>query len=101
MIAFYGDKKFSDLYNMNRLKIQNDIVLHIEDIRQENLRHIINSLLQAKNKRLECNTVQDIWFDYISQINIFEFILNYFNIRFEKINNDKQLQIITYRIYNY
>ena len=101
MIAFYGDKKFSDLYNMNRLKIQNDIVLHIEDIRQENLRHIINSLLQAKNKGLECNTVQDIWFDYISQINIFEFILNYFDIRFEKINNDKQLQIITYRIYNY
>ena len=101
MIAFYGDKKFSDLYNMNRLKIQNDIVLHIEDIRQENLRHIINSLLQAKNKRLECNTVQDIWVDYISQINIFEFILNYFNLRFEKINNDKQLQIITYRIYNY
>lgn len=101
MIAFYGDKKFSDLYNMNRLKIQNDIVLHIEDIRQENLRHIINSLLQAKNKELKCNTVQDIWFDYISQINIFEFILNYFNIRFEKINNDKQLQIITYRIYNY
>ncbi len=101
MIAFYGDKKFADLYNMNRLKIQNDIVLHIEDIRQENLRHIINSLLQAKNKGLECNIVQDIWFDYISQINIFEFILNYFNIRFEKINNDKQLQIITYRIYNY
>lgn len=101
MIAFYGDKKFSDLYNMNRLKIQNDIVLHIEDIRQENLRHIINSLLQAKNKGLECNIVQDIWVDYISQINIFEFILNYFNIRFEKINNDKQSQIITYRIYNY
>ena len=101
MIAFYGDKKFSDLYNMNRLKIQNDIVLHIEDIRQENLRHIINSLLKEKNKGLKCNTVQDIWFDYISQINIFEFILNYFNIRFEKINNDKQLQIITYRIYNY
>ena len=45
MIAFYGDKKFSDLYNMNRLKIQNDIVLHIEDIRQENLRHIIIYLL--------------------------------------------------------
>lgn len=101
MIAFYGDKKFSDLYNMNRLKIQNDIVLHIEDIRQENLRHIINSLLQAKNKGLECNIVQDIWVDYISQINIFEFILNYFNIRFEKINNNKQLQIITYKIYNY
>lgn len=101
MIAFYGDKKFSDLYNMNRLKIQNDIILHIEDIRQENLRHIINSLLQAKNKGLECNIVQDIWVDYISQINIFEFILNYFNIRFEKINNDKQSQIITYRIYNY
>lgn len=101
MIAFYGDKKFSDLYNMNRLKIQNDIVLHIEDIKQENLRHIINSLLQAKNKGLECNIVQDIWVDYISQINIFEFILNYFNIRFEKINNNKQLQIITYKIYNY
>ena len=101
MIAFYGDKKFSDLYNMNRLKIQNDIVLHIEDIRQENLRHIINSLLQAKNKGLECNIVQDIWVDYISQIHIFEFILNYFNIRFEKINNNKQSQIITYRIYNY
>ena len=36
---------------MNRLKIQNDIVLHIEDIGQENLRHIINSLLQAKNTK--------------------------------------------------
>ena len=101
MIAFYGDKKFSDLYNMNRLKIQNDIVLHIEDIRQENLKNIINNLIQAKNKNLKCNTVQKIWFDYISQINIFEFILNYFNIRFEKIDSDKQLQIITYRIYNY
>lgn len=101
MIAFYGDKKFADLYNMNRLQIQNDIVLHIEDIRQENLRHIIDNLMQAKNKDLKCNTVQKIWFDYISQINIFEFILNYFNIRFEKINIDKQSQIITYRIYNY
>ena len=50
MIAFYGDKKFADLYNMNRLQIQNDIVLHIEDIRQENLKNIINNLIQAKNK---------------------------------------------------
>ena len=65
MIAFYGDKKFADLYNMNRLQIQNDIVLHIEDIRQENLKNIINNLIQAKNKNLKCNTVQKIWFDYI------------------------------------